>query len=618
MTFGSSGAAKFGEVTKEEAFAIMDTFYTNGGSFFDTANGYQDGESEEWVGEWMAEHKSMKLSLDASLAKLKTSYVNILYVHWWDYSTSIPELMHSLDDLVTNGKVLYLSVSDSPAWGMWNASMRDFGRDIIPMVHAEGMGLAPYGVLNQGRFQTKAAFEAREKESPGRKFIPTSTRDKEVSAVLETVADRKKCELVQVALAYCLQKTPYVFPIVGGRTVRHIQGSIEGLAVVLNKDEVADIGKAYPIDHGFPHTFLSGSLFEGLDAEQRMADGPDDVVLTKWAATLHPRNQLQPQEAFVLVIPSSAQRLPGEVIRRIFDHVWAPHTLGVLPHALKTPLAFARLSTYHSVVRDFLAASSCCRLWRGAVDWIALIIAVFDFSSRIKTPRILSTKTPSYTRESIVREFGNIAAPHFTTHPLDGNYTVTRPPPDRQARDGMTTLLVQGEANPVPEPRIERFRTLRRPNLLGCWAANIFYDKEAYGWLSDLQASSRANLSEGSVSTKLSMTLVPPDTVASSLFCTLALLHEMAYLSTPNGRDRPMATYGHAHAQDVYDDNYAGHFAPFLLPPSDSFPELQWPTKVPVRAGDTSPSLPPEVFHCAIPCFEGLRTLVATMVMVHL
>ena len=118
----------------------------------------------------------MKLSVEASLKRLQTTYIDFFYVHGWDYSTGIPELMHSLNDLVVSGNVLYLGISDPPAWvvskaneyarrtglrqfsvyqGMWNAGMRDFERDIIPMCRDEGMGLCPYGALEQGRFQQK-------------------------------------------------------------------------------------------------------------------------------------------------------------------------------------------------------------------------------------------------------------------------------------------------------------------------------------------------------------------------------------------------------------------------------------------------------------------------------
>ncbi|KAF7541864.1 hypothetical protein G7054_g212 [Neopestalotiopsis clavispora] len=334
MTFGDQAQDKYGSITKKSAFDVLDTFYTNGGNFIDTANGYQNGQSEEWLGEWMTARgnrdqlivatkysgsyrrahsdeiqsnfvgngsKSMRLSVEASLRKLQTTYIDLLYVHWWDYTTTIEELMHSLNDFIVAGKVLYLGISDCPAWivssanryardhglrpfvvyqGMWNAAMRDFERDIIPMCKAEGMALAPYGVLNQGRFQTRKGFEEREKENSGRKFIPTSARDKQVSAVLEGLAEKKGCQLVQVALAYCIQKTPYVFPIVGGREVQHIQGSIDGLNISLTAEEVEKIEKAYPFDHGFPHTFLSGTMFKGSDElDQRQVQGPADVCL---------------------------------------------------------------------------------------------------------------------------------------------------------------------------------------------------------------------------------------------------------------------------------------------------------------------------------------------------
>jgi aryl-alcohol dehydrogenase-like predicted oxidoreductase len=180
--------------------------------------------------------KGMKLSLEASLKKLGTTYIDLFYVHWWDYTVTIPELMHSLNDLVACEKVLYLGLSDTPAClvsmangyarthglrpfsvyqGMWNASMRDFERDIIPMCQHQGMALAPYGIPNQGRFQNVQVFKEREKHNPGRNFIATSERDKQVSHVLEELSNAKGVNLLDFALAYVLQKTPHVFAIVG-------------------------------------------------------------------------------------------------------------------------------------------------------------------------------------------------------------------------------------------------------------------------------------------------------------------------------------------------------------------------------------------------------------------
>jgi aryl-alcohol dehydrogenase-like predicted oxidoreductase len=241
----------------------------------------------------------MRNSIERSLKNLQTDYMDLFYVHWWDYTVSIPELMHSLNDLVASGKVNYLGISDTPAWvvtkanqyardhglrqfvvyqGMWNAGMRDFERDILPMCMDEGMGLCPYGVLGQRRFQTEASFNEREKSKEGRNFVPLSDHDRKISKVLEDISKRKDAAIFDIALAYVMQKAPYIFPIVGGRKVSHIQGNIDGLAVSLSEDEVKEVEAAYPFHHGFPHIFLSGSMFRGT--ESRPANGPGDVFLT--------------------------------------------------------------------------------------------------------------------------------------------------------------------------------------------------------------------------------------------------------------------------------------------------------------------------------------------------
>lgn len=334
MNFGNAWKERMGECTKETAFKILDRFFDMGGNFIDTANGYQNEESEIWLGEWMASRKnrdqvilatkysasfkgyekdiiqssyvgngakSMRLSLEASLKKLQTGYIDLFYVHWWDYATTIPELMHALNDLVASGKVLYLGISDTPAWvvskanqyardhglrpfvvyqGMWNAAIRDMERDIVPMCRDEGMGICAYGALGQGRFQTEAAFLEREQNGSGRKTKPPTQTERAVAKTLEEIAFQKSTHVTSIALAYVMHKSPHVFPIVGGRKLEHLDGNIRALEIALEDEEIKRIEASFEFDPGFPHTFLSGTLF--TEEKPRAAHKPDDV----WLMTL--------------------------------------------------------------------------------------------------------------------------------------------------------------------------------------------------------------------------------------------------------------------------------------------------------------------------------------------
>ncbi|KAE8443889.1 hypothetical protein EG329_001298 [Mollisiaceae sp. DMI_Dod_QoI] len=328
-----------GACPKPQSFAILDHFVSQGGNFIDTANAYQNEESELWLGEWMALRKnrdelvlatkytgawqaykrekiqsnfggngskSLKLSLEASLKKLQTTYVDIFYVHWYDFSTTIAELMLSLNDLITSGKVLYLGISDSPAWvaakanqyardhglrqfsvyqGLWNAGVRDFEREIVPMCRDEGMGILAYGTLGQGNFQSEESFKKREKENEGRKLKAVSEHDKAVSKVLEGIAKKKESSITGVAMAYVMHKAPYVFPLIGGRKVEHLQSNIEALGLSLSQEDMESIDAAYGFEHGFPHEFLSGDHFKHGEPS-KMAQGPGDVWLTKMLGDL--------------------------------------------------------------------------------------------------------------------------------------------------------------------------------------------------------------------------------------------------------------------------------------------------------------------------------------------
>lgn len=316
MSIGDAWSGIMGTMSKKDSFALLDAFVSSGGNFIDTSNNYQNEQSETWIGEWMTERqnrdrlviatkfttpyrdyeigqaaapnfsgnhkKSMHLSLRDSLKKLRTDYIDVLYLHWWDHSTSIPELMNSLHALVESGKVLYLGISDTPAWlvsaaneyavahsktpfsiyqGRWNVMLRDFEREILPMARHYGMALAPWDAIGGGKFQTKAQIAEREKSGEGlRKLMGGGQSEQEVkvSAALEEVAGElgEGISVSAVALAYVMAKAPRVFPIVGGRKVGHLKDNIRALEVKLSEGQIEKLEAATPFDVGFPSNFV--------------------------------------------------------------------------------------------------------------------------------------------------------------------------------------------------------------------------------------------------------------------------------------------------------------------------------------------------------------------------
>jgi Aldo/keto reductase family len=164
--------------------------------------------------------------------------------------------------------------------GQWSAATRDFERDIIPMCRAEGMALCPWGALGGGNFKTK---EQRESNADGRNMIPASAAQLKLAEVLERIAKRKGSILTGIALAYVMHKTPYVFPICGGRKVEHLKGNIEALSVQLSQEDMDEIESAVPFDLGFPHNF---AIAMGGPASQGHEIGPGDLWLTKMAGNL--------------------------------------------------------------------------------------------------------------------------------------------------------------------------------------------------------------------------------------------------------------------------------------------------------------------------------------------
>ncbi|KAK0449062.1 NADP-dependent oxidoreductase domain-containing protein [Desarmillaria tabescens] len=194
----------------------------------------------------------------SDLKKLRTSYIDILYLYWW---TSIPEVMGSLHNLVTARKVLYLGISDTSSWvvalanqyaidhgktpfvvdqGRWSILDRSLEREIVPMAKTLGLAISPRGVLAEGKMRTDAD-EQRRRET-----------------ALEKVATEIGVgdNITAVAIAYVMQKAPYVFPIIGGRKVEHLKANMKALDISLSKEQIEYLDDIVPFDPGFPTTAI--------------------------------------------------------------------------------------------------------------------------------------------------------------------------------------------------------------------------------------------------------------------------------------------------------------------------------------------------------------------------
>lgn len=316
MSIGDAWAEAMGSMDKKSSFELLDAFVAAGGNFIDTANNYQNEQSETWIGEWMKERgnrdqmviatkfttdyrsydvgkgpqaanfsgndkRSLHMSLRDSLRKLQTDWIDILYLHWWDWTTSIEEVMDSLHAIVQSGKVLYLGISDSPAYivsaantyakahgktpfsvyqGRWNIMIRDIEREIIPMCRHFGMAIAPWDVIGGGKFQSKKALEERKKNGESlRKFFGAEQSENEIkiSEALCKVAEEHGIENpTAVALAYVMAKAVNVFPIVGGRKVSHLHENIKSLSIKLSDKQIEYLESVLAFDIGFPMNFI--------------------------------------------------------------------------------------------------------------------------------------------------------------------------------------------------------------------------------------------------------------------------------------------------------------------------------------------------------------------------
>ena len=305
MTFGDERSEGWG-ATRQEAQRIFETFVEHGGNFLDTANNYVGGTSERYVGELVASErdryviatkytapvrggdpnafgnhrKSLVQSLDASLERLQTDYVDLYWVHAWDSLTPLDELMRALDDAVRAGKVLYVGASDTPAWVVSRANaiaelrgwtpfsaiqveysliQRTVEPDLLPMAAALELGLLAWGPLGRGLLTGK--YSRGEGPAKGRLATDDGRRNERnmgIARVVDEVADDLGTASTQVALAWLREQSELVTPLVGARTADQLTESLGSLSVYLGDEHRRRLDEVSRVRLGFPHEFLAG------------------------------------------------------------------------------------------------------------------------------------------------------------------------------------------------------------------------------------------------------------------------------------------------------------------------------------------------------------------------
>jgi len=220
--------------------------------------------------------KSLVRALEQSLRRLGTDYVDLLYLHMRDDTTPIEEAVRALDDQVRLGKVLYVGISDSPAWLVaqantladlrgwspfvalqipYSASGRSPERELFPMAAALNLAVVAWGILGAGTLTGKPAAERRWPEDE------LSERAQRVLDALTTVAAARGRTPAQVAVAWTRQRPspPTVVPLVAARRVEQIEENVAALELVLDEEELAAIDAAGRPELGFPRDFLESA-----------------------------------------------------------------------------------------------------------------------------------------------------------------------------------------------------------------------------------------------------------------------------------------------------------------------------------------------------------------------
>jgi aryl-alcohol dehydrogenase-like predicted oxidoreductase len=299
MTFGEQGGvgAPIGECRR-----ILDAYAEAGGNTVDTAVNYRGGASEEILGELLDgrresfvlaskytatrnaddpnaggnARKNLRASLETSLRRLRTDYLDVFWVHVWDEATPIEETMRALDDAVRAGKVLYVGISDAPAWVVSRANtlaewhgwspfiglqvpysllQRDIERELLPMAEVLGLGVTAWSPLAGGILSGK--YTGVDAPS-GARHDPASISERSHAAAkaVQAVADEIGATPSQVAIAWTMHRSRSVIPIIGARSAGQLADNLGALEVRLTLEQVVTLEASADFSLGFPHDFI--------------------------------------------------------------------------------------------------------------------------------------------------------------------------------------------------------------------------------------------------------------------------------------------------------------------------------------------------------------------------
>ncbi|MFC4063064.1 aldo/keto reductase [Planomonospora corallina] len=317
MTFGEQGGVG---APPQECRRMLDLYADAGGNVVDTAINYRGGQSEAIVGELLQgrrdrfvlatkytvsrdgsdpnaagnHRKNLALSLETSLRRLRTDYIDLYWVHLWDRHTPIEETMRALDDAVRAGKILYVGISDAPAWVVarantlaewrgwtpfaglqapYNLLKRDIERELLPMAEASGMSVAAWGPLAGGVLSGK--FTRPGGPESGTRISPDSlgSREHAVARAVQEVADESGATASQVAIAWTRARSRAIHPIIGARSVEQLDDNLGATDVALPQDAVQRLEAAAEFTTGFPADFIAETSPWVFGESSRRVDG---------------------------------------------------------------------------------------------------------------------------------------------------------------------------------------------------------------------------------------------------------------------------------------------------------------------------------------------------------